>query len=88
MVTAAAIDAGARRVTSSTRWRHCIIVSPGLAGAALLDERVRVSVIADGVHVHPLALELVRRMAGARTALGFDAALRRRRQPENAARDA
>ena len=73
-VAAAAIDAGARLVThvfnamAPLRPR-----APGLAGAALLDERVHVCVIADGVHVQPLMLELVRRAAGARTVLITDA---------------
>ena len=37
---------------------------PGLAGAALTDERLMVSVIADNVHVAAPARELVRRAAG------------------------
>jgi N-acetylglucosamine-6-phosphate deacetylase len=47
--------------------------TPGLAGVALVDERVHVGLIADGAHVHPLVLELVRRTAGARTVLVTDA---------------
>ena len=38
--------------------------APGLVGVALVDDRVRVGVIADGMHVDPLVLELVRRAAG------------------------
>jgi N-acetylglucosamine-6-phosphate deacetylase len=73
-LAAAGIDAGAHLVThvfnAMTPVRHR---APGLAAAALIDERVHVSVIADGVHVHPLMLELVRRTAGARTVLITDA---------------
>lgn len=46
---------------------------PGLAGAALVDERVRVCVIADGRHVHPVVLDLIRRAAGERVVLVSDA---------------
>jgi N-acetylglucosamine-6-phosphate deacetylase len=47
--------------------------APGLAGVALVDERVRVGVIADGIHVDSLVLELVRRAAKARVVLVSDA---------------
>jgi N-acetylglucosamine-6-phosphate deacetylase len=47
--------------------------SPGLAGAALVDPRVRVGIIADGHHVDPAVLELVRRAAGRRVLLVSDA---------------
>lgn len=70
----AGIDAGARLVThvfnAMAPLHHR---APGLAGVALVDERVHVSVIADGVHVDPIVLELVRRAAGARTVLVTDA---------------
>jgi N-acetylglucosamine-6-phosphate deacetylase len=50
----AAIDAGASLVThlfnAMAPLHHR---APGLAGVALADERVRVGIIADGVHVHP-----------------------------------
>lgn len=46
---------------------------PGLAGIALADSRLLVSVIADGLHVDPLMLELVRRSAPARAVLISDA---------------
>jgi N-acetylglucosamine-6-phosphate deacetylase len=55
----AAIDAGALLVThgfnamSGLHHRE-----PGLVGAALTDDRVTVSLIADGVHVHPAALDV------------------------------
>ena len=61
----AAIDAGARLVT------HCFNGmaplhhrQPNLVGAALTDERVAVSVIADLVHVHPAAITLAFRAKG------------------------
>jgi N-acetylglucosamine-6-phosphate deacetylase len=70
----AAFDAGARLVThvfdAMPPLHHR---SPGLAGAALVDERIWVPAIADGVHVHPLVLELVRRAAGRRALLVTDA---------------
>ena len=37
---------------------------PGLAGAALVDERVTVGLIADGVHVHPSLVKAVWQVAG------------------------
>jgi N-acetylglucosamine-6-phosphate deacetylase len=70
----AGFDAGARLVThvfdAMPPLHHR---APGLAGAALVDERVWVPAIADGVHVHPLVLELVRRAAGRRALLVTDA---------------
>jgi N-acetylglucosamine-6-phosphate deacetylase len=70
----AAFDTGARLVThvfdAMAPLHHR---SPGLAGAALLDERVWVPAIADGVHLHPLILELIRRAAGRRALLVTDA---------------
>lgn len=38
---------------------------PGLAGAALADDRVTVGLIVDGLHVHPAVVRLVRRAVGA-----------------------
>jgi N-acetylglucosamine-6-phosphate deacetylase len=55
----AAVDAGARLVThgynamSGLHHRE-----PGMVGAFLTDDRVAVSLIADGVHVHPAALDV------------------------------
>jgi N-acetylglucosamine-6-phosphate deacetylase len=61
----AAIDAGARLVThlfnGMAPLHHR---DPGLAGAALADDRVAPSLIADGVHVHPAALRLAARAKG------------------------
>jgi N-acetylglucosamine-6-phosphate deacetylase len=47
--------------------------APGPAGAALVDDRVAVGVIADGRHIDPRVLELVRRAAGDRVVLVSDA---------------
>ena len=71
----AAADAGARLVT------HCFNGmpslhhrSPGLVGAALSDDRLAVSLIADLVHVHPSAIAVAFRAKGAaRVALITDA---------------
>lgn len=38
---------------------------PGLAGAALADDRVTIGLIADGLHVHPALVAIVRRAVGA-----------------------
>ncbi len=61
----AATSAGARLVT------HCFNGmaplhhrEPGLVGAALTDDRLAVSLIADLVHVHPAAMTLVFRAKG------------------------
>jgi N-acetylglucosamine-6-phosphate deacetylase len=70
----AAFDAGASMVThvfdAMAPLHHR---SPGLAGAALVDPRVRVGIIADGHHVDATVLELVRRAAGRRVVLVSDA---------------
>jgi N-acetylglucosamine-6-phosphate deacetylase len=47
--------------------------SPNVPGWALADPRVAVTVIADGLHVHPVALRLVRRAAASRVILVTDA---------------
>jgi N-acetylglucosamine-6-phosphate deacetylase len=73
-VARSALDAGARLVThlfnAMAPLHHR---APGLAGVALADARAYVGVIADGVHVDPLVLEIVRRAAGARVVLVSDA---------------
>ena len=73
-IARAAVDAGARLVThvfnAMAPLHHR---APGLAGVALTDERLWVGVIADGRHVDPVALELVRRTVGARAVLVTDA---------------
>ena len=46
---------------------------PGAAAALLTDDRVRAGMIADGVHVHPLMIDLAVRLLGRRTVLVTDA---------------
>jgi N-acetylglucosamine-6-phosphate deacetylase len=69
-----ALDAGAQLVThvfnAMAPLHHR---APGLAGVALVDARPRVCVIADGLHIDPLVLELIRRAAGRRVVLTTDA---------------
>lgn len=48
---------------------------PGLAGWALGRDEVRIAIIADGLHVAPAALELVRRSAAGRVVLVSDASV-------------
>lgn len=74
-VAATAFDAGAQMVThlfnamSGLDHRN-----PGVATAALLDERVTAGLIADGVHVHPDLVRLAFRVKGpSRIALVTDA---------------
>lgn len=51
------VDAGARLVTHGFNGMSGLNHrEPGMVGAALTDDRVAVSLIADGVHVHPAAL--------------------------------
>jgi N-acetylglucosamine-6-phosphate deacetylase len=47
--------------------------APGLAGVALTDDRVRVGVIADGLHVDPAVVALAARALGGRLSLVTDA---------------
>jgi N-acetylglucosamine-6-phosphate deacetylase len=71
----AGIEAGATMVThlyNAMRGFHHR--QPGAVGAALVDDRVTVALIADGVHTHAAALALALRAKGpARTALVSDA---------------
>jgi N-acetylglucosamine-6-phosphate deacetylase len=68
-----AVDAGASWVThlfnAMSPLHHR---EPGLAGAALTDERLHVGLIADGVHVHPTAVALAQRALGGRLVLVTD----------------
>jgi N-acetylglucosamine-6-phosphate deacetylase len=70
-----AVDAGARLVThvfnTMAPLHHR---APGLVGVALTDPRLHVGVIADGLHLDPLVLELVQRAAAERVVLVSDAA--------------
>ena len=69
----AAIDAGATAVTHLFNAMGPLgHRAPGLAGTALVDERLAVGIIADGLHVDPAVLELTRRAAGPRTMLVSD----------------
>jgi N-acetylglucosamine-6-phosphate deacetylase len=73
-VTHQAVDAGATLVTHVFNGMAPLDHrAPGLAGAALVDDRLSVCVIADGLHVDPLVLELIRRAAGDRVVLVTDA---------------
>ncbi|HEX2577145.1 MAG TPA: amidohydrolase family protein [Aquihabitans sp.] len=61
----AAFDAGARMVTHLFNGMSGLDHrSPGVAAAALLDERVTAGLIADGVHVHPDLVRLAFRAKG------------------------
>jgi N-acetylglucosamine-6-phosphate deacetylase len=70
---AAAAAAGARHVThlwnAMSGLHHR---APGLAGAALADDRLSCDLICDGVHVHPLAVRLAARAKGERLLLITD----------------
>lgn len=70
----AAVDAGATWVThlfnAMAPLHHR---EPGLAGVALTDDRLRVGLIADGIHVHPTAVALAQRTLGERLTLVTDA---------------
>lgn len=61
----AGVDAGARMAThlynAMSPFGHR---EPGAIGAALLDDRVTVGLIADGVHTHPASLQLALRAKG------------------------
>jgi N-acetylglucosamine-6-phosphate deacetylase len=69
-----AVACGARMVThvfnAMAPLHHRV---PGPAGAALVDDRLALGVIADGHHVDPRVLELIRRAAGDRVVLVSDA---------------
>jgi N-acetylglucosamine-6-phosphate deacetylase len=70
----AAVDAGVRYVThlfnAMAPLHHR---EPGLVGVALTDDRVRVGLIADGLHVDPAVVALVARALGDRLSLVTDA---------------
>lgn len=70
----AAVDAGARCVThlfnAMSPLHHR---APGVAGAALSDDRLTVGLIADGVHVDPRVVGIAERSVGERLALVSDA---------------
>lgn len=70
----AAVDAGVRYVThlfnAMGPLHHR---EPGIAGVALTDDRVRVGLIADGLHVHPAMVAMAARALGDRLSLVTDA---------------
>lgn len=70
----AAIDAGATLVThlfnAMSPLHHR---EPGVPGVALTDERLRVGVVADGLHLHPTVVDLAWRAVGGRLVLVTDA---------------
>jgi len=79
-------DAGYDEVREAARWGARLVThvfngmrglhhrEPGAVGGALLTRSLTVSVIADGIHVHPAVLRVVARVAGmSRVALVTDA---------------
>ncbi len=61
----AAVDAGARHATHVfNAMRPLHQREPGILGVVLTDDRVWAEVIADGVHVHPAALQMLLRLKG------------------------
>lgn len=66
-----AIDRGARHIThlwnAMSGFHHR---APGVVGAALLDPRVTIELIADGVHVHPSVIRFLIENLAAREQLG------------------
>jgi N-acetylglucosamine-6-phosphate deacetylase len=70
----AAIDRGVRFVTHLFNAMEPLHHrEPGLVGVALDDPRVRVGLIADGIHVDPLVVRLAQRLLGERLVLVTDA---------------
>jgi N-acetylglucosamine-6-phosphate deacetylase len=70
----AAVDAGVRWVTHLFNAMAPLYHrEPGLAGVALADDRLRVGLIADGLHAHPTAVALAARALGDRLTLVTDA---------------
>ena len=70
----AALDAGASYVTHL--WNAMAPLAhrePGPVGVALADDRLTVGLIADGIHVHPLAVAVAQRALGRRLNLVTDA---------------
>lgn len=64
--TEEAVAAGARLVTHLCNGMAPLHHrAPGVIGAALADDRLSVSIIADGVHVHPAVLRVILRAKGA-----------------------
>lgn len=73
-LTHAAFDAGARLLTHAFNAMPGITSrEPGPLGAALVDERITIEVIADGIHVHPDNLRWLFEAAPGRVAAVTDA---------------
>jgi N-acetylglucosamine-6-phosphate deacetylase len=61
----AAVDAGATQATHTfNAMRSLHQREPGILGVALTDDRIFAEIIADGIHVHPCAIELLLRVKG------------------------
>jgi N-acetylglucosamine-6-phosphate deacetylase len=73
-LAAAAFDAGARVLTHAFNAMSGLHHrSPGPVGAALVDDRVVLEIIADGVHLHPDVVRIAASAAAGRFALVTDA---------------
>ena len=80
-VALAAVDAGARLVTHLFNGMGPLHHrEPGLPGAALSDDRLHASLIADGVHLHPAVVAAAMAALGSRAILVTDAVGWRARQ--------
>lgn len=67
-----AIDAGATVATHTfNAMRPLHHREPGVVGAVLTDDRVTCEVIADGAHLHPATLDLIRRATGGGLRIAF-----------------
>lgn len=81
-IAQAAFDRGASLVTHAFNAMHGMSGrAPGVIGAALSDERVRLEVIADGIHVDPRLIAMLFRAAPGRVVLVTDAMAAAAAQP-------
>ncbi|QZA33683.1 N-acetylglucosamine-6-phosphate deacetylase [Hydrogenibacillus sp. N12] len=79
----AAADRGARHVTHVfNAMRPLHHRAPGALGAALVDERLTVELIADGVHVHPALFRLVFRAKGTERVVLITDGIRAKGRPD------
>jgi N-acetylglucosamine-6-phosphate deacetylase len=73
-IACAAFDRGATLITHAFNAMHGITArAPGVVGAALVDERVTLEVIADGIHVDASLITMLFRAAPKRVVLMTDA---------------
>ncbi|MBE3563867.1 MAG: N-acetylglucosamine-6-phosphate deacetylase [Hydrogenibacillus schlegelii] len=80
---AAAADRGARHVTHVfNAMRPLHHRAPGALGAALVDDRLTVELIADGVHVHPALFRLVFRAKGTEQVVLITDGIRAKGRPD------